>query len=256
MPVAERLRDIVVVGGGCYGTFYAGQLARAAERGALAFRRVLLVDRDPRCRAARELPPAGGRELVVEEWGAFFDRWLAEAEPDDAIVPSPLMPHLMMEWLERRARAAYPGRAIAREPIPLRARTPFEQEGADGTRYLSHADWLCPVHCIEPATCPMTSAPRTWEMRHTVERLGARIGATETAAFLCRHRAYGVGMFGVDELLAGEAAMRRAGGVRGGTLLVATVSRCHGAATLLGVGGERGTGVGYQNEGGAEVATR
>src|SRR5207245_11515292 len=34
------MRDVVVVGGGCYGTFYAGQLAKAKERGKARFRRV------------------------------------------------------------------------------------------------------------------------------------------------------------------------------------------------------------------------
>jgi len=27
-----RMRDVIVIGGGCYGTFYAGQLAKAKER--------------------------------------------------------------------------------------------------------------------------------------------------------------------------------------------------------------------------------
>ena len=31
-----RFGEIVIVGGGCYGTFYAGQLAKAAERGRVA----------------------------------------------------------------------------------------------------------------------------------------------------------------------------------------------------------------------------
>ena len=41
---------------------------------------------------------------------------------------------------------------------------------------LSHADWLCPVHCTEPARCPVTRAPRTWEMRDTLAEV-ARHGA-------------------------------------------------------------------------------
>jgi 2-polyprenyl-6-methoxyphenol hydroxylase-like FAD-dependent oxidoreductase len=48
-------RDVLIVGGGCYGTFYAGQLLRAAERGRARFRRVLVIDRDPECRFAREI---------------------------------------------------------------------------------------------------------------------------------------------------------------------------------------------------------
>src|ERR1044071_3365419 len=89
------LGDVVIVGGGCYGTFYAAQLQRARARGAATWRRLLVVDRDPRCRAAREVKP--DVELVVEPWDPFFDRYLASVRhpgPPDAIVPSPLMPHL------------------------------------------------------------------------------------------------------------------------------------------------------------------
>ena len=48
-----QLGDVAIVGGGCYGTFYAGQLIRAAERGKTRFRRLLVVDRNPDCRFAR-----------------------------------------------------------------------------------------------------------------------------------------------------------------------------------------------------------
>ena len=50
-----RMRDVVVIGGGCYGTFYATQLARAKARGKASYRRVVLVDRDPGCRASAEI---------------------------------------------------------------------------------------------------------------------------------------------------------------------------------------------------------
>src|SRR5512133_2839314 len=93
------LGDVVIVGGGCYGRFYAGQLLRARERAAATWRRLLVVDRDPGCRVGVELAGAPGVELVVDDWAAFFDRWLAEPGtgdvPPDTIVPSPLMPHLM-----------------------------------------------------------------------------------------------------------------------------------------------------------------
>src|SRR5215210_128458 len=44
---------IVVVGGGCYGSYYVRQLSRAAEAGALTWERLVVVDRDPNCRVAR-----------------------------------------------------------------------------------------------------------------------------------------------------------------------------------------------------------
>jgi hypothetical protein len=55
------LGTVAIVGGGCYGTFYAGQLERARARDAARYRRILIVDRDPDCRAARELPPDPAR---------------------------------------------------------------------------------------------------------------------------------------------------------------------------------------------------
>ena len=83
--------DIAIVGGGCYGCFYAAQLTKARAREKAAFRRLLIVDRDPGCRASRELAGADGVELVVAEWGEFFDHWLgASRQAGDAIVPSPL----------------------------------------------------------------------------------------------------------------------------------------------------------------------
>ena len=73
------MRDVVVVGGGCYGTFYAGQLAKAKERGKARFRRVVVVDRDPACRARVELGEARDRAFVVREWDDYFDELLGGA---------------------------------------------------------------------------------------------------------------------------------------------------------------------------------
>ena len=47
------LRDVAVIGGGCYGSFYAGQLLTACRRGGLSVRRILMVDHDPHCAGAR-----------------------------------------------------------------------------------------------------------------------------------------------------------------------------------------------------------
>ena len=239
------LGDVVIVGGGCYGTFYAGQLLRARERGTAAWRRLLVVDRDPGCRVAGALDSAEGTELVVEEWGAFFDRYLTGAGqrpgPPDAIVPSPLMPHLMYEWLLRRARARWPGRLVEPRPVPLGPGTPYDAQAPDGTRYVSFADWLCPTHCIEPATCPVIRAPRTWEMGDAMETLARQLDVLHPTAgpvlFTCRHRVYGVGMFDVANVLHGDGVVAEAGQAGHPTdVLVATVSACHGAASLLHLG--------------------
>jgi len=104
-----QLGDVAIVGGGCYGTFYAGQLLSAIERGKLHCRRIIVVDRDPECQATRDLARHEPLELVTSDWDDFLDRWLPEADPADTVVPSPIMPHLMSNWLMRRARAAWRG---------------------------------------------------------------------------------------------------------------------------------------------------
>jgi hypothetical protein len=244
-PIAAD--EIVIVGGGCYGTFYARQLERAQARGALTVRRVVVVDRDPACQLTRDLPPASNRELVVHDWDPFFDTYFSTAPlprgpaaPPSFIVPTPLMPHLMFDWLRRRAAALWPNRVIAQEPLTEPVGTPYDTLAPDGTRYVSWADWLCPTHCIEPATCPVIRAPRTWEMADTATALVARLSRTRPvegpALFVTRHITDGVGAFTVGEAHAAEAMLRTAGaGGRPSALLIGTVSACHGALGLLGL---------------------
>jgi hypothetical protein len=242
------LSTVVIVGGGCYGTFYAGQLARARARGAAVYDRILVVDRDPRCRAAEELAPDPGREVVVAEWGDFFDRFLVDAAPrsapPDAIVPSPLMPHLMYEWLVRGARTRWPDRVVESRPLDVPVGTPYEMAAPGGTRYVSFADWLCPVHCTEPATCPVIRAPRTWEMSEAVGAATTRLGQSRRVAgpvlFVCRHRVYGVGMFDVRSVLEGERVVTDAGAAGEPVdVVVGTVSACHGAVSVLHLGARK-----------------
>ena len=235
------LGEVVIVGGGCYGTFYARQLLQARDRGKATFSRLLIVDHDPACQFQRELGQAPDRTLTVEDWDPFFDRYLATrpAGPSaDVIVPSPLMPHLMYHWLVRQARQRWPGRDIQTRPFPQGPGTPYDQSAPDGTRYVSFADWLCPTHCIEPALCPVTRAPRTWEMADAVTQLTRRLGETRPVAgpvlFHCQHLVFGVGTFPVTQVLAGAARVCEAGSA--GTAVdipVATLSSCHGALNLL-----------------------
>jgi hypothetical protein len=234
------LGDVIVVGGGCYGSFYVRQLLRARERGKAEWHRLVVVDRNPACGVVADPELAAGCDVVIQEWSAFFDDYLARAShrdgSRDAIVPSPLMPHLMFEWLVRRARARWPDRTIETRPLEVGPGTPYDVLHRDGTRYVSYADWLCPTHCIEPAICPVIRAPRSWEMTDAMERLAARIGAAGPALFVCRHRVHGVGMFDVSAVLAGDARVKEAGQGGARDVLVGTISACHGAVSLLRLG--------------------
>ncbi|MFI5257123.1 MAG: hypothetical protein ACHQRK_07675 [Gemmatimonadales bacterium] len=245
----QRFGTIVVVGGGCYGSYYLRQLARAANAGAVEWDRVVVVDRDPRCTAAST---AAGRELhglevVTAEWGAYFARYLAEAaerppaHQHDAIVPSPLMPHLMAEWLLDRARARWPDRFVGTTPLDRAPDVPWQRNGAGDTHYVSFAEWMCPINCIEPARCPHTRGERSWSLPPAVhayvekERAAGRpLGGP--FIFHCVHRAFGVGMLDVRDVVAADRAIAEEG-ARGATaVLVGTMSHCHGALQRLVVG--------------------
>jgi hypothetical protein len=250
-PDGGAYGTIAIVGGGCYGSYYVRQLERARRAGAVDWRRLVVVDRDAGCRVASEgmagAPGHAPAELVVAGWNDFFADWLRESceRPSgsrDAIVPSPLMPHLMFDWLLARARERWPSRRIERRPLPAAPGTPWERAAPDGTHYASYATWMCPVNCVEPEVCPHTRGARDWSMPRElaawVERERAAGRAVEgPAVFHCAHRAFGVGMFDVADVVAADRLVERAGSAGASRVLVGTVSHCHGALALLELGG-------------------
>jgi hypothetical protein len=115
---------------------------------------------------------------------------------------------------------------------------PWQRAGDDGTHYVSFAEWMCPINCIEPVRCPHTRGTRDWSMPVAV----SRYAETERAAgrpvdgpflFRCLHRAYGVGMLDVREILAADRAIATRGAQGAASFLIGTVSHCHGALRRL-----------------------
>ena len=244
---AQAYGRILVVGGGCYGSYYVRQLLRAGRAGALTWQDLVVVDRDPGCAvstlAANDRPPR--MRLAVAPWDEFLVRFLAEAAAGversaDAIVPSPLMPHLMADWLAGRARSRWPDRSVRIAPIAELPSIPWQRSGDDGTRYVSFAEWICPINCIEPPRCPHTRGPRTWSLPVA---LGSRSPDVAQEApprqallFHCTHRAYGVGMIDVPDVIRADATIAARGAEGEAAFLVGTVSHCHGALRCIAVG--------------------
>ena len=243
-PLAYQ--SIVIVGGGCYGSYYVRQLFRARSAGALTFQRLIVADRNAACSVATSWGHEPDVTIVNREWASFFDEYLGAAaaadQPSaDAIVPSPLMPHLMFDGLVRRARARWPRRPVERRPLTTAPQIPWQRAVPSGTHVVSFAEWICPVNCIEPATCPATKGPRTWTLPAAVRAYvdGERQGTSPLAGpviFHCEHRAYGVGMFDTQQVLDGDALVARAAANEAADVLVGTVSHCHGALDVLHVG--------------------
>lgn len=210
---------VVILGGGCFGVFHVSRLTEARARGRVAFQELVVVDRNetPRCR--RELGERDAVRYERAEWQPFLARWMPNAGPHDKLVPTPFAPHVAFEWV----RGAIPGASWEPLDPPRGSGLPFERVGRTGTLCLSHADWRCPVDCPEPPSCPAIHAPRTWEMRETVARLGA------TDIIVSRHAADGVAWIDVQDLLALRS--RLASLHEPTRVALATVSSCHGAVS-------------------------
>lgn len=266
-PEGSELRksfdNLIVVGGGCYGSYYVKQLLRARQAGALTFNRIIVPDKDPDCQVATSSYTTEERadiQVVVSEWEEFFDAYLGGAAagvsaasgvstapgvsadsvqepPDscaDAIVPSPLMPHLMYGWVLKRARSRWPDRKVSTAPISEEMPFPWQAAAPDGTRYGSFATWMCPINCIEPRKCPHTRGERSWSMPPAAAGF---VSGSENllgpVIFHCTHRAYGVGMFDTRDVLTGDRFIASAAADKAVRILVGTVSHCHGAFNVL-----------------------
>lgn len=247
--VPLRFDRVVVIGGGCYGSWYTQQLARAAAKGAIVCREVIVVDRNEhppaRVRAATGEFDALPLRFVQSTWQAFVAQWFGEGQEavqHDAMVPSPLMPHLLLDWLMERARTRWPERDIAVQPLDRTPAVPWQRAAPDGRHYVSFAEWMCPVNCIEPARCPATRGERDWSLPVALQRFvetPAPAGSMELCGhviFQCVHRTWGVGMIDAAPVVAADAQIAQWAANGPANVLVGTTSHCHGALGVLAVG--------------------
>ncbi|MBC7543397.1 MAG: hypothetical protein H7338_11770 [Candidatus Sericytochromatia bacterium] len=225
--LADPLKTIVVIGGGCWGHLHTSRLLSARQQGKTAFSRLLVVDRHADHQTARAFGDRPGVEFAVSDWDAFLSRFVAaEHQPGDLLVPAPIAPHLLFNWLIAHLTRSGPV-SIERELVTGPLETPFDMLGAHGERFTSFAEWRCPASCLEPSVCPAIRAPRTWEMVDHLQGLGSGLHSREI--FVARHHAWGVATIPIDALVA--AATRLAKLIAERTVTthwIATVSACHG----------------------------
>ena len=189
-----------MIGGGCYGSWYTQQLLKARVSGALLVNEIVVVDRNPACRVIRARDNGEFADVplrvVTQLWAGFLTEWLAvgdEALAGQALVPSPLMPHLLLDWLVSRAAQRWPERTISVETLQHAPRIPWERAAPDGRHYVSFAEWMCPINCIEPALCPATGDRAAGVCRpqfaHTLTRNRPRVALMDrcySTAFIGR----------------------------------------------------------------------
>ncbi len=183
----------VIAGGGAYGCHYLKKLKKAASKGAISVDEIIVVDRDAQCIAAKEVPHIQNAKLHVSDWFHFGQQiWEDQSAWRDSVwVPAPIAPHILAQWvLDRFLTELQLGAVRVREPIEL-PDIPFAKSLPDGRVLLSHAPGTCPLDCIEPEICAITTKHRWWEMRETIQVAfhGAKSGLNieNVAMFFCKH---------------------------------------------------------------------
>jgi hypothetical protein len=193
---------LLVIGGDRFGDYHARQLSKAVASGLL--------------------PRSARVDVVSSGWLPALSSWLRSPAVDDQLVPAPLMPHLVWEWLADELGLGY--------GPPLRGWSlPYEMESG-GALYISAAGWTCPATCVEPWHCPVLHAPRDWDLADIISARAAEAGMA-AAVFRCLHLAMGVATVPAAALV--EARSRLSALPAGQPVLVATSSRCHAAVGVL-----------------------
>lgn len=225
----------IIFGGGCYGTFYTRQLLRAADKTEISEPEIIVVDHNANPKA-NEHASDPRVEIRRADWDDFMDEYMRSVDVacNDQFVPPPFTPHLALAWLLRRLNETSSWRIQPFNELPV---LPYVNHTAEGTLTTSHADWMCPTHCIEPETCPHTKGPRSWDMAEDARSLGKRLKVDQIHLFQCLHLTHGVGTFPVSKVKQAYEKLApppdRLTAKPPKSALVATLSRCHGAMHLL-----------------------
>ena len=239
--------DFLVIGGGCYGSFYTRQLLRGSAR--LDFQKIHVVDKDPNCQVVRELgktifDPDSQVEFHFEDWKGFVGRYLEQQiqnynqglAVDDQYAPPCIAPHILFELFLERAEKQFPHIQFTPKNLEVPVGTPVDMSLPSGQRALSFATWICPHSCIEPPTCPHTRGPKSWDMKEHLEAFWAKADMRPDSVhyFQCLHYAMGVGTIPilhiVEEYLKFESMLKKN---PKSLFAVATVSSCHGLVGLM-----------------------
>lgn len=208
---------VVVIGGGRFGERAARILSSDSSRP------VWVVERDEACGPAlAELPV----RLLRREGVAFLAETLPRLADEDLVVPAVPI-HLAVEWLRRTPDSNANVRIV---PVPeaLRRVLPHTWTAPDGSLLVSHADFLCPEDCPEPAEgCTVTG-----EVRTPLYDLLANLEAPGFDVHVIRSRQLAPGLGGY--LAADLRKLRdRVLGGSGKRWLIGTACRCHGTLTGL-----------------------
>ncbi len=210
------MRRFWIIGGGRFGQTAMRRIMRRIPDA-----RVTIVDRE----LIASIPErVAGVHADGIEW--MVDR-LNKGLAADMIVPAiPL--HVAFEWISRNVP---PNCTI--EPLEpssgMLSRLPHPLRGSAGRVYVSHADFICPDHCTEPAdVCTYTGKPRPTDLF----RLLAELDVDAVVPIVLRSFQLLPGVGGLYPLHL-RNALEQVLDHPHQPLMIATACRCHGVLDFI-----------------------
>jgi hypothetical protein len=235
----------IVFGGGCFGTHHTRHVEKGRARGRISpGSRIIMVDRNVHP-PALDLPEVADNPhltYVQSDWLDYMKSAWDTLPPDTQAIPAPVAPHLAFDWLVWSVRQRLGEDSISVVPMDHRfGGLPYEYLAPAGVRYISAADWICPTNCRAPHICPMTRDVRTWELADTVNAYAQSHAGTTAASiiFQPRFRVPGVDTLRLRDYIEARdrvQALASQPSMANKEIVVATVSPCHGAVSLLKIG--------------------
>ena len=94
--------DIIVIGGGCYGTFQTRRLLKAIDAGRIgADARIVIIDRNGSPPAKAEFSGDSRVVFAKSDWSSFLTSYFLEyAGNGDQLIPAHIAPHLLFDLTE------------------------------------------------------------------------------------------------------------------------------------------------------------
>ncbi|MEO8288610.1 MAG: hypothetical protein ABI670_19495 [Chloroflexota bacterium] len=232
----------IVFGGGCFGTHHVRSIEKGRQRGRISPEaRIVVLDRNTHP-PALDLPEvADNRHLsfVQSDWLEYMKANWDRLPAGTQVVPAPIAPHLAFEWLVWSLCERLGTDVVSVEPMSHEfGGLPYEYLAPSGARFISAADWICPTNCRAPHICPMIRDVRTWELSRTVNEYADSHSSSVAAAvvFEPRFRVPGIDRLYLHEYTDARdriLALYTRPEAAGKEVVVATVSPCHGAVSLL-----------------------
>ncbi len=216
--IRAEMKEIWIIGMGRFGQLAADRLAQIHHRYHL-----ILVDPD---REHLRQGTGPHRTLEPMEGISFLDQRLNPEKAPDWIIPA-LPVHLAAQWC--LARLEKRGLRRIRIPPEMDDLVPNPMRDPSGQIYVSHADFICPDDCAEPAAiCTVTGKKRQADMFDLLGRI--RISGFSSRVVRSYQLAPGVGGYRPRQLFDMLKQVEKTQE----NYLLSTACRCHGVITGLG----------------------